>query len=218
VTESASQVEPQPRPRGRPRRAAAREAIIESTLALLAERGFQTTTIEAIATRAGVGRNTIYRRWSSKEELIADALDELAAPLDVREDGDLRSRLLERIRDFVRIFADPLFGRLLPGVLGELQRNPEFARVYADRVVHPRRQALVDLLTEARDRGELRTNADVEHVTDLLAAPPFVRLLPLDLPPVGERYAEELLDSIWRGIAPSPNQRAQPVVFEVGAE
>ena len=61
---------------------------------------------------------------------------------------------VERIRDLVRVFSDPLFGRILPVVLGELQRNPTFARVYAERVVHPRRRALVDLLTEARERAE----------------------------------------------------------------
>ncbi|MGH3127303.1 MAG: TetR/AcrR family transcriptional regulator, partial [Gaiellaceae bacterium] len=189
--------------RGRPRRASARQAIIEAALAQLAERGFQGTTIDAIAVRGGVGRNTIYRRWSSKEELIADALHELTADLDVFEAaGDLRARLLERIRDLVRLFSDPLFGRILPGVLGELQRNPTFARVYAERVVQPRRRALVDLLTEARERGELRADADVEHVADLIGGPPFLRLLPLGLPPVGERYAEELLETIWRGIAP----------------
>jgi AcrR family transcriptional regulator len=89
--ESANEVEPQPPRRGRPRRASARDTIIEATLALLVERGFHATTIAAIAVRAGVGRNTIYRRWSSKEELIADALHELTADLDVLEAGDLQS-------------------------------------------------------------------------------------------------------------------------------
>jgi AcrR family transcriptional regulator len=201
VTESRD-VDRQPHPRGRPRRASAGEAILAATLALLAERGFQATTIEAIADRAGVGRNTIYRRWSSKEELIADALHELTADLDVLEAGDVYSRLLEHVQDLVRLFADPLFGRILPGVLGELQRNPTFARVYVERVVDPRRRAIVDLLLEARERGELRPDVDVEHVADLLAGPPFLRLLPLGLPPVGERYAEELLETIWGGIAP----------------
>ena len=190
------------RPRGRPRRAAARQAIVDATLALLAERGFQGTTIEAIATRAGVGRNTIYRRWSTKEELLADALRELTAELDVRLEGDLHSRLLTMIREFTHLFADPLFSRIVPAVLGELQRNPAFARLYADRVVRPRRQALVDLLHQAVERGECREDADVEQVADLLAGAPFVRLLPLGLPPIGEGYEEELLATIWNGIKP----------------
>jgi hypothetical protein len=77
-----------------------------------------------------------------------------------------------------------------------------FADVYADRVVRPRREALLARLTEARERGELRPNADVELVADLLGGALLLRLLPLGLPTTGESYAEELLETIWRGIAP----------------
>ncbi|HWB55863.1 MAG TPA: TetR/AcrR family transcriptional regulator [Gaiellaceae bacterium] len=191
-----------PQRRGRPRTAAARRAIVDATLALLSERGFHGTTIEAIASRAGVGRNTIYRRWPTKEELVADALRELTADLDVREGDGLYSHLLAWVRDLTDLFADPLFSRILPAVLGEVQRNPVFARLYAERVVLPRRQALVDLLEDALERGELRQGVDVEQVADLLAGAPFLRLLPLGLPPIGERYAEELLATIWGGLEP----------------
>jgi AcrR family transcriptional regulator len=191
------------RRRGRPRRPTASKAILDATLELLAEGGFPAATIDAIAARAGVGRNTIYRRWPSKEELIADALHELTAELDEQEGDNVYGLLLDRISDFARLFADRLFGRLLPAVLGELQRNPAFARVYADRVVRPRRQAIVDLLTQAQEAGELREGVDVDQIADLLAGPPFLRLLPLGLPPVTEHYAEELLETIWRGIAPA---------------
>jgi AcrR family transcriptional regulator len=192
-----------PRPRrGRPRRAGARKAIVDATLTLLAERGFPATTIQAIAGRAGVGRNTIYRRWSTKEELFADALRELTAEVGGQEADDVDSVLVAWVRDFADLFADPLFSRILPAVLGELQRNPDFARLYADRVVRPRRQALVELLEDAAQRGELRQGIDVEQVADVLAGAPFLRLLPLGLPPVGDRYAEELFATIWNGIKP----------------
>ena len=169
---------------------------------MLAERGFQAATIEAIALQAGVGRNTIYRRWRSKEELIADALRELTTDIDAWAEDDLYSLLLNWLREFAHTFSDPLYGRLLAGVLGELQRNPVFADVYADRVVRPRREALRARLTEGRDRGELRSDADVELVADLLGGALVLRLLPLGLPQIGEAYAEELLETIWRGIEP----------------
>jgi AcrR family transcriptional regulator len=188
---------------GRPRRAATDEAITHAAPDLLAERGFQAATIEAIAERAGVGRNTIYRRWRSKEELIADALRELTTDVDWSAE-DLYSLLLTWLRDFARTFSDPLHGRLLAGVLGELQQNPVFADVYADRVVRPRREALLARLTEARERGELRPDADVELVADLLGGALLLRRLPLGLPTAGTTYAEELLETIWRGIAPQP--------------
>jgi AcrR family transcriptional regulator len=192
------------RTRGRPRSPSARPAIIEATLELLAERGFQEATIDAIATRAGVGRNTIYRRWASKEALIADALHELTAELDEHEADDLYGLLLDWVRDFARVFADPMFGRILPAVLGELGRNPAFAEVYSEQVVRPRYEALLRLLEQALERGELRRDADVEQIADLLAGPPFIRMLPIGLPALTERYAEELLETIWHGIAPAP--------------
>jgi AcrR family transcriptional regulator len=191
-----------PRGRGRPRRASASAEILDATLELLAERGFKATTIDAIAARAGVGRNTIYRRWSSKEELIADALQKLVVDIDLHDGEDVHALLLDRIRDFVRVFGDPLYGRILPAVLGELQTNPVFARLYAERVVQPRYEALVGILRRAAERGALRHDADVGQIADLLAAPPFVRVLRVGLPPITEHYAEDLLETIWRGIAP----------------
>jgi AcrR family transcriptional regulator len=190
-------------PRGRPRRATASKAITDATLELLAEGGFAAATIDAIAARAGVGRNTIYRRWPSKEELIADALHELTADLDEMEGEDVYALLLDWSNDLARVFAHPLFGRLIPAVLGELQRNPTFARVYADRVVRPRRQAIIEVLTREIERGELREGLDVDLVADLFAGPPFLRVLPLGLPPVTEGYARDLVETIWRGISPS---------------
>lgn len=169
----------------------------------MADRGFQGATIDAIATRAGVGRNTIYRRWETKEELIADAVRELSADLDEHEGDDVYGLLLDWIRDFARLFGDPIFGRILPSVLGELRRNPDFAQAYIERVVRPRYGALLSLLSQGVERGELRRDANVEQVADLLAGAPFVRLLPVGLPPVTEHYAEELLETIWRGIEPS---------------
>jgi AcrR family transcriptional regulator len=183
---------------GRPRRPTTDDAITRAALDLLAERGFQAATIEAIADRAGVGRNTIYRRWASKEELIADALRELTTNFDAWGAEDLYSLLLGWLRDFAQTRP------LLAGVLGELQRNPVFANVYADRVVRPRREALLARLTDARERGELRPDADVELVADLLGGALLLRLMPLGLPPAGRDYAEELLETIWRGIAPQP--------------
>ena len=201
MSRPASETKTRRRP-GRPRRPTTHDAITRAALDLLAERGFRAATIEAIALRAGVGRNTIYRRWRSKEELIADALRELGTDFDAAGEEELHTLLLTWLRDFAHAFSDPLLGRLLAGVLGELQRNPTFAAVYADRVVRPRRQALLERLALGQQRGELRPDVDLDRVADLLGGPLLLRLLPLGLPPVTENYAEELLETIWRGIAP----------------
>lgn len=159
--------------------------------------------MDAIAARAGVGKTTIYRRWSSKEELLADALHELASAPGPMEDDDLYALLLAYLRDQERELADPRVGRLLPSLLGELESNPEFAAAWIDRVVRPRRQAIVEVLGAALERGELREGVDPDVVADLLLGPPLLRLLfPLGLPDVPATYEDELLQTIWRGIAP----------------
>ena len=192
------------RPRGRPRRAAARGAIVDATLELLGEGGFRAATMDAIAARAGVGKNTIYRRWDSKEELVADALAELATAPSPREPDDLYELLRTYLHDQERELADPRVGRLLPGLLGELEDNPEFAAAWIDRVVRPRRHAIVEILAAALERGELREGVDPDVIADLLLGPPFLRLLfPLGLPDVPETYEDDLLETIWRGIAPA---------------
>jgi AcrR family transcriptional regulator len=193
-----------PRRRGRPRDAGAREAILDATLALLAERGFHATTMDSIAERAGVGKNTIYRRWSAKDELIIDALLHFSADLELRAGpgDDVYARLLEYARSLARLHADPLASRLIPGLLGELQRDPAFADAYAERVVRPLRQPLIALLELARERGELRADADPDQIADMLVGPSFLRMLfAFGLPKTQPTYPDALLEAIWHGVA-----------------
>jgi AcrR family transcriptional regulator len=193
-----------PRRRGRPRDAGARETILDATLELLAERGFHATTMDAIADRAGVGKNTIYRRWSAKGDLIIDAFSHFTADLELRAGpgDDVYARLLDHVRSLSRLYADPLASRLIPGLLGELQRDPAFADAYAKRVVKPLREPVVALLELARERGELRPDADPEQIADMLVGPGFLRMLfAFGLPKTKPTYPEALLEAIWRGVA-----------------
>jgi AcrR family transcriptional regulator len=192
---------------GRPRRADARKEILDATLELLAERGFHATTMDAIAERAGVGKNTIYRRWDAKDDLIIDAFSHFTARLELRADpdDDVYARLLDYARSLEQLYADPLASRLIPALLGELQRDQAFAEAYAERVVKPLRQPIVDLLAHARSRGELRPDAEPEQIADLLVGPGFLRMLfAFGLPAPPATYPETLLDAIWRGVASRP--------------
>jgi AcrR family transcriptional regulator len=193
-----------PRRRGRPRRAAARGAILDATLELLAERGFHATTMDAIAERAGVGKNTIYRRWATKDDLVIDAVLYFTAVLELHTgpDDDVYASLLDYTRRRERLYAEPLVSRLIPGLLGELQRDSAFAHAYSERVVRPLREPVVALLELARERGELRPDVDPDQVADLLVGPGFFRMLfAFGLPKAEGTYAETLLDAIWRGVA-----------------
>jgi AcrR family transcriptional regulator len=193
-----------PRRRGRPRDAGARAAILDATLELLAERGFHATTMDSIAERAGVGKNTIYRRWSAKDDLVIDALLRFTANIGLRAgpSDDVYARLLEYVRSLGRLYADPLASRLIPGLLGELQRDPAFADAYARRVVRPLREPVVALLELARERGELRADADADQIADLLVGPGFLRMLfAFGLPEMKTTYPDTLLEMIWNGVA-----------------
>ena len=160
--------------------------------------------MDSIAERAGVGKNTIYRRWSAKDALIIDAFLHFTTDLELRAGpGDeVYPRLLEYARSLERFYADPLASRLLPGLLGELQRDPAFADAYAERVVGPLREPIVALLELARERGELRADADPDQIADMLVGPGFLRMLfSFGLPTTEPTYPDALVDAIWRGVA-----------------
>lgn len=160
--------------------------------------------MDAIAESAGVGKNTIYRRWATKDDLVIDALLHFTADIKLRAGpgDDAYSRLRDYARSLARFYADPLASRLIPGLLGELQRDPAFADAYAERVVRPLREPLVALLELARERGELRADADPDQIADMLVGPGFLRMLfAFALPKTQPAYPDALVDAIWHGVA-----------------
>src|SRR5580704_13775479 len=96
-TEAGPAPETNRRP-GRPRSEAAEQAIIEATLDVFAEKGFEGVCVELVAARAGVGKATIYRRWPNKEELLLAALGSLKSPYPEPEGGSVRDDLLAIVR------------------------------------------------------------------------------------------------------------------------
>lgn len=158
--------------------------------------------MDAIAARASVAKNTIYRRWASKEQLLAVALEELVGPqVEVDERAGIDDFLREHSRDIARTLADPLVRRILPDLVGELHRNRAFAVAFASRLVQPRRAVFVARLRQAVEGGELRPEVDVELVADLLVGPPFARvLLPLGVPEMSEDDADTLVETLRTGL------------------
>ena len=176
---------------------------MRATLELLAEAGFDATTMDEIAARAGVGKNTIYRRWSSKEELVIDAVRSLTAAADPGEHEDVRELLRAQIRATQEAYDDPSAGRVMPVVLGELHRNPQLASVWMERIIEPRRRLLVKRVRLAVRRGELRRGTDPNLVADLVLGPLLLRFLFPSAPKRSSpRYGDLLFDTIWAGIQP----------------
>jgi len=202
---AGSTTDPDRRTPGRPRSARADEAITEALLDLLAEgTTFEALTIEAVAARAGVGKATIYRRWPNKETMLVDAIARLKGDLPTLPGTSLRDDLIAALRP-IGATKTTRAGQIMPCLVPELRRSPDLQSVY-QKAMSPRRQMLRDLLTAARDRGELRADVDIEVALVLLVGPLLAQNLLLwnpDLPRDGlpERIVDMVLAGIGTGTA-----------------
>ncbi|HEY0716960.1 MAG TPA: TetR/AcrR family transcriptional regulator [Streptosporangiaceae bacterium] len=191
--------------RGRPRSEQADRAIMAAALELLAERGIGGMSIEEVASRAGVGKATIYRRWSSKGALALDAfLAEFRDQQPLPDTGTLRGDLRFSLRAWVRAVTRTPVGRILPDLIGEIQHNQHLAVTYRARVLEPLRQQHRIMLDRAIARGEIPAGTDREVALDLMFGAAQHRLL-LGHLPLSDRFADQAVDVIVAGLqAPSP--------------
>ena len=182
----------------------ARQAILGATRELLAEDGgVRALTVEAVAARAGVGKTTIYRRWRDKWELALDAvmidmLPRFANPIDV---SDTRKELITFVDSVTKLWASPPYGPVMQGLISEIATEPELARVYRDQVVEPRREQLRPVIERGIARGDLRPDADVRLVHELLVGPILYRLL-LSGPPLDRKLTTSLADAVLDSFKP----------------
>ncbi len=155
---------------GRPRSIRADEAIVEAALDLLAEgTTLEAMSIESIATRAGVGKATIYRRWPNKETLLADAVAALKGPLPELDGVSVRDDLLKLLRSIGAARASRA-GRIIPCLIPELARNEELARRY-HTLTEPRRELMRSVLRRGVDSGELRSDLDIDMMCAIMVGP-----------------------------------------------
>lgn len=186
--------------RGRPRSEQADRAIMAATLELLAERGVAGMSIEEVAARAGVGKATIYRRWSSKGVLALDAfLAEFRQQQPLPDTGTLRGDLRAELRAWVKAVTRTPAGRMLGDLIGEAQHDKELAASYRERVLEPLRQQHRIMLDRAIARGDIPARTDREVVLDLLFGAAQHRLL-LGHLPLTDRFVREVVDVIVAGL------------------
>ncbi len=172
---------------------------MDAALQLVEELGLGAVGIDAIATRAGVSKATIYRRWGSKEELVVDAVVNLVSTVHLERSGDLRADLvttLKRLRAFMSQFRG---GSIFPWLVGEVAAGSELGRRYAETVILPRRRALAAMLVEARERGELRPDLDIEVAVDMFTGPVILRKLFGPMLSDDPDWEEQVVDGLLRG-------------------
>ena len=201
-----------PAARGRPRDAATDQAILRAGLDSFIERGVEGTSMEQIAKAAGVGKPTIYRRWSTKEDLIAAAmetlivaevgwaLDEVTAEvIDTESPYALVEAAIDRAA--VAVTA-PQYRALVARMFGSAVSHPELMAVYWERYILPRRQIAARLLERAREQGTVAADADLDVAIDMMVGAIAYRVLQPDPPDAQEmrRY----LRSVYRHVGLLP--------------
>lgn len=184
---------------GRPRSRKADSAILQATVTLLGESGFQGLTMDQVARRAGVGRATVYRRWKSKEEMIIGALDTLMADFDVPETGDLHGDLFALtcwLRDGLLTAPE---GRLLPHLAAQAVSDPNFPSSHMETWVCPWRDAAGRVLARGRDEGLVREDVNLTGVVDMLGGVVILRLFLGQGRPLPDEQVEDMIDTVLNG-------------------
>src|SRR5579875_2379033 len=197
--------------RGRPRSEEADRAILEAALVLLAERGLAGMSIEEVAARAGVGKATIYRRWSSKRALALDAfVEEFRQQQPLPDTGTLRGDLVAALRAWVRAVTRSRAGQIMAGLIAGAQHDEELSAGWRERVLEPQRRQHRIMFDRAIARGEIAATTDKEAVLDLLFGSAEHRLL-LGHLPLSDAFVRYVVDVIVTGVLlPGPAPPCRP--------
>ncbi|MEH2379778.1 MAG: TetR/AcrR family transcriptional regulator [Nostoc sp.] len=187
-------------PSGRPRSIHADQAILQATLDLLAEVGYESMSIEAIASRAGVGKTTIYRRYTSKEELVADAIESLRDDLAIPDTGSFWGDMDILINNAAKKIDSPLGRQTLALIISTASSNPQFAEVYWTKYTKLRREAFAKILQRAKSRSEIHKDADVDLIIDLVSGSLYYALIFKPTTEPVEAYMRRTMNLLLKGI------------------
>ncbi|WP_313442205.1 TetR/AcrR family transcriptional regulator [Novosphingobium sp.] len=183
------------KPAGRPRNPETDGKVLQITRHLVASRGYADVTIAEIAVQAGIGRQTLYRRWPSKAEIVLDALFESASTADLENYERLEPSLVEFLtRLFRHLERD---GAALRNLIASAQSDAGFLKHFRERFAKPRETAMRSILDRAIESGELPAGTDVDTAVDMLHGAFWYRLL------LGEPLDRACAIRLARAIVPS---------------
>jgi AcrR family transcriptional regulator len=208
---TGTDLETKPKTRaGRPRSVESRRAILQAALLILQTTGYRTLTIEGVAAKAGVSKQTIYRWWPSAAYIVLEALtsDPLQPPMP--DTGSLYDDLLELIRPMVRALGARR-GPIMKALIAEAQADARFAETLRTTFMAQHRDYMFNIIGRAQMRGEIGFDADPELTADLVYGPMLYRLLnghgQLD-----DTFARNLTTAAMRllkGTSAAPRMRAE---------
>jgi AcrR family transcriptional regulator len=172
--------------------------MLQATLELLAEVGFDAMSIDAIAARAGVGKTTIYRRYASKEELVADAIENVREEIVLPDTGTFQGDIDMLIQNAAQITLSPLGRQTVAMIISSASSNAQFAQIYWTKYLQPRRKTFAIVLERAKARNEVPTDLDSDLVFDAISA---IMLYALIFQPTSESwtaYVHRALSLLFR--------------------
>lgn len=167
----------EPKRPGRPRSAVVDAAILDAVIPMIREVGYDAFSIETLAVRAGVGKAAIYRRWGSKEDLVAAGAARFVARVPTPDLGTLEADLTAVLRSDASMHADPATPLFLASLFVAMARSPRIAAAVRQGFIAAREAALKTVLRRAMLRGELPAALDLDLAVGLCAGPFIYRSL-----------------------------------------
>ncbi|MFG3226755.1 TetR/AcrR family transcriptional regulator [Kitasatospora sp. NPDC048194] len=179
-----------------------RAAVLAAAHELVSEVGFGKLTIEAIAARAGVGKQTIYRWWPSKGAVVFDAF--LAATgqggdIALPDTGDLAADLRTVLRGSAGKLTDPALDRTYRALSAEILNDPALQAEYRTRLLDPLLEVTRDRFRTARETGRIPSDTDLDLAVELLYGPLYYRWMH-QLGPLDHDHADRLVDAVLRAL------------------
>jgi AcrR family transcriptional regulator len=164
---------------------------------LLAE-GYDGFTVDRVAARAGVARATIYRRWSTKFDLLTALLRDVRQGFALPDTGALESDLRALLGTYVSAKASTA-ERVIAALASEAFSDAELSRAVRDEFVAPRRREMLSLFERAVTRGEVRADIDLTMLVNVtwgfLWQRRFIVGLGIDQPAI-DGFVSTLMDGI----------------------
>lgn len=200
---------------GRPRDASRDEAIVTAVLDVLAEHGYERMTMDQVARRAGAGKATLYRRWTSKAELVVHAVSQFARTPTLEElpdTGTLRDDLLALMRPQEHD-DDRHALSVASGIASLLSVDPALADAAGAALVEPFVASQRLIMRRSIERGEVSGDVDVDTIAFVTPSMTAFRLI-VQRKPVDVGLLALLIDTVVLpalGLTPSPGSVGSPV-------
>ncbi|WP_371795097.1 TetR/AcrR family transcriptional regulator [Streptomyces sp. NBC_01718] len=186
--------------RGRPMDDGATAAILDATLELWGDVGYAAVTVDAVAARSGVSKPTVYRRWSSKRELLIAALERFVMPGDVPDLGAFKAEVAAFLRNRAQMYRQPKVRRMMAGMVAACTEDEELhgeVQPFLDRF--PAAMRLI--IQRGIARGEVRPDVDVELLTAMINGSFYYRTI-IEHKGVDERSVEFVAATIVAAVTP----------------